>query len=488
MRDVLPVLRLLGLLIMLFSATMLLPLGTSALFEDGMLLVHLRSASFTWLAGGLLWLSARSARDELQPRHGVLLVVLTWSVLPLFATLPLLLGMHALGQPMSFTHAFYEATSGLTTTGGTVMSGVDKLPVSINLWRCFLQWLGGMGILILVVAVLPFLGMGGSQLFRAESPGPMKETKLTPRIAETAKGLWLVYASISTLCALGYWAAGMTPMDAIMHMFTTVSLGGLTPHDASFAYFDSPAIESVAIAVMLLCSANFALYFSAISKQRSDIIWKNPELRITLISLIGGGLLVSFVIWLEGHYEPLKALRYGMFHTVSIATTTGYGTTNFELWPPFAPMFMLLLSSFATSAGSTGGGIKTLRVLVLFQQARHELKRMVHPRLVQPPRIGQNRIPDHIVRAVVAYTVLYVATVLVMTLLMLASELDLVSAFAATLASINCTGLGLAKVGPTSNYAALTDFQIWVCSAGMILGRLELLSFFALLLPSYWKR
>ena len=488
MRDVLPVLRLLGMLIMFFSGAMLLPVGASALFDDGLLWVHMQAVSLTWLSGGALWLATRSASDELQPRHGVLLVVLTWSVLPLFATLPLLLGMQALGQPMSFTHAFYEATSGLTTTGGTVMSGVDKLPVSLNLWRCFLQWLGGMGILILVVAVLPFLGMGGSQLFRAESPGPMKETKLTPRIAETAKGLWLVYASISVLCALGYWAAGMTPVDALLHMFTTVSLGGLTPHDASFAYFDSPAIEAVAVITMLVCSANFALYFSAISKQRSDIVWKNPELRVTLICLIGGGLLVSFIIWLEGHYDPLKALRYGMFHTVSIATTTGYGITNFEAWPPFAPMFMLLLSSFATSAGSTGGGIKTLRVLVLFQQARHELKRMVHPRLVQPPRIGQNRIPDHIVRAVVAYTVLYVATVLVMTLLMLASELDLVSAFAATLASINCTGLGLAKVGPTSNYAVLTDFQTWVLTFAMLLGRLELISVLVLFTPQFWRR
>ena len=469
MRDVLPVLRLLGMLIMFFSGAMLLPVGASALFDDGLLWVHMQAVSLTWLSGGALWLATRSASDELQPRHGVLLVVLTWSMLPLFAALPLLLGMQALGQPMSFTHAFYEATSGLTTTGGTVMSGVDKLPVSINLWRCFLQWLGGMGILILVVAVLPFLGMGGSQLFRA-------------------KGLWLVYATISVLCAFGYWLAGMTPVDAVLHMFTTVSLGGLTPHDASFAYFDSAAIETVAIITMLVCSANFALYFSSISKKRSDIIWKNPELRITLISLIGGGLLVSFVFWLEGHYEPLKALRYGMFHTVSIATTTGYGTTNFELWPPFAPMFMLLLSSFATSAGSTGGGIKTLRVLVLFQQARHELKRMVHPRLVQPPRIGQNRIPDHIVRAVVAYTVLYVATVLVMTLLMLASELDLVSAFAATLASINCTGLGLAKVGPTSNYAVLTDFQTWVCTFAMLLGRLELFTLLVVLTPAFWRK
>ncbi len=488
MHDLLPVMRLLGLLVTAFSATMLLPLAASIGLRDGMAQVHLQAAVYTWLAGGVLWLLTRKANRELQPRHGVLLVVLTWSVLPLFASLPLLLGTAAIGQPMSFTHAFYEATSGLTTTGGTAMSHVDQLPISLNVWRCFLQWLGGMGILILVVAVLPLLGMGGSQLFRAESAGPMKETKLTPRIAETAKGLWLVYCTISVLCALGYWLAGMTPMDAVLHMFTTVSLGGLSSHDANFAYFNSAAIEAVALVTMLVCSANFALYFSAIHKRRSDLIWTNPELRVTLVCLIGGGLLVSLILWVEGHYSLWQALRNGMFHTVSIATTTGFGTANFEQWPPFAPMFMLLLSSFATSAGSTGGGIKMVRVLVLFQQARHELRRMVHPRLVQPPRLGPNRIPEHIVRAVVAYSVLYVVTVLLMTLLLLASELDLVSAFAATLASINCTGLGLAKVGPNSNYAALTDFQIWVCSVGMILGRLELLSFFALLLPSFWRR
>lgn len=489
MRDILPVLRILGLLIMAFSSTMLIPAGVAYAYHEYLGKWHLIAAGITLLAGGLVWLSARRSTYELQPRHGVMLVVATWTILPIFAALPLLLGMQAIGRPITFTHAFYEAASGLTTTGGTIMTDIDKLPLSLNTWRCFLQWLGGMGILILVVAVLPLLGMGGSQLFRAESAGPMKETKLTPRIAETAKGLWLVYCTLSLLCALGYFLAGMRIEDAILHMFTTVSLGGLSSHDAGFGFFEhSLGIELVATITMVLCSANFALYFSAINKRNSRIVWGNPELRLTVLCLLGGGLLVSMVLWHNDRYDFLNALRHGMFHTVSIATTTGFGNEDFEAWPPFAPLFMLLLSSFATSAGSTGGGIKMLRVLVLFQLARHELRRMVHPRLVQPSRIGKSLLPDHVVRAVVAYSVVYIATLLVLTLLLLASELDMVSSFAAALASLNCTGLGLAKVGPHSTYAALTPFQIWVCSAGMILGRLELLSFFALLLPSFWRR
>ena len=287
---------------------------------------------------------------------------------------------------------------------------------------------------------------------------------------------------------MGYYLAGRSAPDALMHMFTTVSLGGLSTHDAGFAYFNSVAIELVAIVTMLLCSVNFALYFSAISKGQSRIVWSNPELRFTMTCLLGGSLLVSFILWINGHFDWLLALRYGFFHTISIATTTGFTTVDYEAWPPFAPLFMLLLSSFSTSAGSTGGGIKALRVMVLFQIAHHELRRMVHPRLVQVPHIGQTRLPEHVVRAVVAFSVLYIATLLVLTLLLLSSQLDMVSAFTAALASLNCTGLGLAKVGAHSNYAALSNFQVWVCSVGMILGRLELLSFMAMLLPSFWRR
>ena len=487
-RHLLPILRLLGMLILYMSASMLLPVLVALVMHDGMEWVYLESAALTASIGALLWFGARNASNELQPRDGVLLVVLTWSLLPLVATIPLLIGMHEIGRPISLTHAYYEATSGLTTTGGTVLTGLDKLPVSLNFWRCFLQWQGGMGILVLVVAVLPLLGMGGSQLFRAEMAGPMKETKLTPRIADTAAGLWMIYAILSLLCYIGYWMAGMPPIDAIMHTFTTVSLGGSSSHDASFAHYNSVAVEAVAMVIMLLAACNFALYFSALRRNDARILWRNPELRMTLICLVGGGLLVSLVIWSTQDYSLGKALRLGMFHTISIGTTTGYSTWNYEAWVPFTSVFMLLLSSFATSAGSTGGGIKTLRCMVLFQTARHELNRIVHPRAVQTPRIGQTRIPDTIIRAVVAYMVLYVSTVLIMTLLMLASGLDLVSAFAATLASVNCTGLGLGQVGPTSNYAALNDFQVWLCSIGMILGRLELLSFFVLLMPSYWRR
>jgi len=488
MAHFLPVLRVLGVLLVFFAPGFALPLAVSWAQADGLRDVWLVSAGVSLACGGALWGGLRRFKRELHPRHGIVLVSLAWVLLPLFAALPLMLAMHQIGRAMNFTHAYFEAVSGLTTTGATVLSGLDSLPVSINIWRTFLQWLGGMGILVLAVAILPVLGVGGSQLFRAEVAGPIKDNRLTPRIADTAKGLWGIYAVLSLACLLAYWAAGMTPLDAVMHMFTTVALGGLSSHDASFGYFDSPLLEAICIVFMLAASCNFALYFTAMRKGHWRGVWRGPELRATLVALVGGGLLVAGVLWFKGVYGPLESLRLGMFHAISIGSTTGFASVDYLSWPVFAPIFMLLLSGVATSAGSTGCGIKMVRALILVQQAGREMRRLVHPQAVQPVKLGQTVVEDRVIFAVLAFMLVYGVTIISLAMLLVLADVDPVTAFSAALASVNCTGPGLGAVGPAAHYGVLTDFQLWVCTLGMVLGRLELLSFIALLTPSFWRR
>lgn len=488
MRDLFPVLRVLGVLLVFFALSMSVPLAASWLWDDGVWQAWPGAMGITVVVGLLLWAAMRNHRQELQPRHGVILVTLVWVCLPLSASLPMMLVYHQLGQPLPFTYAYFEAVSGLTTAGASVLSHLDSLPVSLNIWRTFLQWIGGMGILILAVAIMPLLGVGGSQLFRAEAAGPVKDTKLTPRITGTAKGLWGVYAVFSVSCFVAFWLGGMTPLDALMHMFTTVSLGGLSSHDASFAYFQSPLLEAIAFVFMVAASCNFALYFVAMRKGHWQGFWRDPEMRATVGVLLIGGLLVALLLWVKGQYGPVDALRYGMFNTVSVATTTGFSTTDYLTWPVFAPVFMLILSGMATSAGSTGGGIKMMRMLILFSQARRELTRLVHPRAVQPVVLGGRVVDNRMIFAVMAFMLVYGGTIVLLSMVLMLTDLDPLTAFSAVVASVHCLGPGLGTVGPASTYASLTDFQIWVCTLGMLLGRLEILSFVALLTPAFWRR
>ena len=488
MRDLFPVLRVLGLLLVFFALSMTVPLGASWLWSDGVWQAWPGAMGITVVLGLLLWALMREHKQELQPRHGVILVTLVWLCLPLSAALPMMLVYHQLGMQLSFTYAYFEAVSGLTTAGSSVLQNLDALPVSLNIWRTFLQWIGGMGILILAVAIMPLLGVGGSQLFRAEAAGPVKDTKLTPRITSTAKGLWGVYAVFSISCFVAFWLGGMEPLDALMHMFTTVSLGGLSSHDQSFGYFQSPVLEAIAFVFMVAASCNFALYFVAMRKGNWRGFWHDPEMRATVGVLLLGSVLVALLLWVKGIYGPLDALRYGMFNTVSVATTTGFATTDYLTWPVFAPTFMLILSGMATSAGSTGGGIKMMRMLILFSQARRELTRLVHPRAVQPVVLGGRVVDNRMIFAVMAFMLVYGGTIVLLSMLLMLTDLDPLTAFSAVVASVHCVGPGLGAVGPASTYAVLTDFQIWVCTLGMLLGRLEILSFLALLTPAFWRR
>ena len=485
MSRLFPVIHVLGLVILIFGFTMLAPLGLSLWLDDAAQFAYDESIAITIGCGLVMWLATRGYRRELQVRDGFLLVVLVWSVLPAFATLPLMFFL----PELSFTDAYFEAVSGLTTTGATVLTGLDQLPLSINLWRGELVWLGGMGLIVLAVAILPLLGVGGRQMLKAETPGPMKETKLTPRIAETAKGLWLVYAGITLACIIAFKLAGMNWFDAVMHAFTTMGLGGFSSHDASFAYWNSPLIELVAIVFMLIAGVNFATHFlvwrgKSLSPYRHD-----PEMGLFIGITLASCLGLACYLWLMGVYpDPLAALRYASFNTISIATSTGYASTDYYLWPIFAPLWMLFLSSFCSSSGSTGGGIKMIRAQLLYKQVFREMVKIMHPQAVAPIKLGGAVVPNRIIFAVLAFMFIYIASIVSMTLVLALSGLDVITAFSAVVACINNTGPGLNQVGPATTYAVLTDFQTWVCSFAMLLGRLELFTLLVVFTPAFWRK
>ncbi|HQD13829.1 MAG TPA: potassium transporter TrkG [Ottowia sp.] len=486
MSTFVPVLAVLARVQMAFSLAFLVPLSW-ARFHDTERVQWVWFGSFllTLGMGVALWLATRQRRRELLARDGFLLVNLVWVLLPAYAALPLMFTVPGI----SWTRAYFEAMSALTATGATALSGLDALPVATNIWRCFLQLIGGLGIMLLVVAILPLLGLGGVQLYKAETPGPMKDTKFTPRIAETARGLWGVYFVLSITCLLSYRWGGMSWDDAFMHMCTTVGLGGLSSHDQSFGYWNSPTLEWLAVLYMSLAGISFARYFMVWRTRSLRPLWRDAEVRAYVLVLLAAIVVVWGILLRQGqHVDAGHALRDAAFQVVSVATTTGYATTDYLLWPTFVPVLMLLLGGIVSCAGSTGGGIKMVRVLILAKVASHELVRLIHPRVINPVTLGGMTVPGRVIGAVIAYMLAYGATLVGLSLLMLASGLDVVTAFSAVVACLNNVGPGMGKVGPASNYAVLTDFQIWLCSLAMMLGRLELLSVMVLFTPQFWRR
>jgi len=485
MVRVLAVLHVLSVVILMFALCLLFPLAWSLLLGDAAQAAYDEAILLTVSSGMLLWATTRKHRRELQPRDGFLLVALVYTVLPAFATLPLLFHL----PELSFTDAYFEAVSGLTASGGTVLTGLDALPPSINIWRTFLIWLGGMGVIVLAVAILPLLGVGGSQMYKAETPGPMKDTKLTPRIAETAKGLWLVYFMITVACFLSYRIAGMSWIDAMMHAFTTMGLGGFSSHDASYAYWNSPAIEAVAIYFMLLAGMNFGTHFLAWRRWSFGPYARDPEAWLYLLVVLGSVFGIAYYLLANQVYPSFwTALRFSAFNVVSIATTTGYANTDYNLWPIFAPVWMLFLCSFATCSGSTGGGVKMIRARLMASQAVREMTRIIHPRAMVPVKLAGVPVENNIIFAILAFILVYNGTVISMTMLLAASGLDIITAFSAVIASINNTGPGLGRVGPATTYASLNDFQTWICTIAMLLGRLELFSLLVVLTPGFWRK
>jgi len=479
------VFNVLSAVILVFALCMIFPLVCSFLLGDNAQTAYDEAVLVTALAGALLWAMTKKKRRELQPRDGFLLVALVWTILPVFATLPLLFYLPGL----SFTDAYFEAVSGLTTTGATVLTGLDSLPASINIWRTFLVWIGGMGVIVLAVAILPLLGVGGSQMYKAETPGPMKDTKLTPRIAETAKGLWLVYLMITGACLLCFRIAGMNWVDAMMHAFSTIGLGAFSSHDASFGHWNSPAVEAVAIYFMLLAGMNFATHFLAWRRWSFAPYVRDPEAKLYLLVVIGSVFGIAYFLLANQTYTSFwTALRFAAFNVVSIATTTGFSNTDYNLWPAFAPVWMLFLCSFATCSGSTGGGIKMIRAELMGRQAVREMTRIIHPRALVPVKLGGMPVENNIIFAVLAFILMYNGSVITMTMLLAASGLDIITSFSAVIACINNTGPGLGQVGPAATYATLNDFQTWICAIAMLLGRLELFTLLVVFTPGFWRR
>jgi len=476
------ILRVTGILLSLFSLTMLLPLGVAFLYDEATKGAFSVAFGFTAGVGLLLWALVRTSAD-LRSRDGFLITVLFYVGLGTFGALPLWL---LDGGALSITDAIFESLSGLTTTGATVMSGLDDLPRSILFYRQFLQWLGGMGIIVLAVAILPMLGIGGMQLYRAESPGPVKDAKLTPRITETAKALWYIYLGITVLCAISYNAAGMSAFDAICHSFSTVAIGGFSTHDLSLGYFDNPMIESVAVVFMIIAAINFGLHFAAISRRRPGYYFRDWEVRTLIGTLVLIASLVSLILYRNPDASD-HPLRDGIFQAVSIATTTGFTTANFSQWPSVAPILLLLAGFAGGCAGSTAGGLKMVRVLLIYMQGLREIRRLIHPSGVFPVKLGNATVSDRVMNAVWGFFAAYVLIFLVMLCaIMMFSDIDFLSAFSAVGACLNNLGPGLGDVA--LNYAEQTNVTKWILILAMLLGRLEIFTLLVLLTPAFWRR
>lgn len=481
-----PVLAVVARVLLGFSLAFLVPLAWAWwLDEPALRTVWGLGFLGTLAAGAAMAVLTRRFRRELQPKDGFLLVTLVWVALPAASAVPLLYTV----PNITLAKAYFEAMSALTATGATALVGLDNLPVSINVWRCFLQFIGGLGIILLVVAVLPLLGLGGLQLYRAEAPGPLKDAKLTPRIAETARGLWTVYFGFSAACLLAYRWAGMSWSDAFMHMCSTMGLGGFSSHDNSFAYWNSPLIEAVAIFFMAVSGISFARYFIAWRQRSMRGLLLDTEVRAYVLVMSGAVILLAFLLVEHRVFDAfLPALRAAAFQVVSLATTTGYVSTDYSRWPVFAPILLIFLGCFVSCAGSTGGGIKMVRMLMLVKQARRELVRIVHPKVINPVTLGGTTVSPQVIANVLAFMLIYGASLIGLTMLLLLSGVDLVTAFSAVIVCVNNIGPGLGHVGPAGHFGVLTEFQLWVLSFGMLIGRLELMTVLVLFTRPFWRK
>ncbi|VAW46184.1 Trk potassium uptake system protein TrkH [hydrothermal vent metagenome] len=479
------ILKVLGLLLMLFSLSLVPPILVALIYQDGALIEFLKVLIAVLILGLLLWYPVHNHNRDLKIRDGFLIVVMFWTVLGFVGALPFYL-LEALG-PLSLTDAIFESFSGLTTTGATVITGLDTLPHAILWYRQQLQWMGGMGIIVLAVAILPMLGVGGMQLYRAETPGPMKDSKIAPRISETAKALWYIYAGLTLACAVAYWMAGMDWFDAFGHSFSTVAIGGFSTHDGSIGYFDSVAIEGVAIFFMFLAGINFALHFSAFRQMNGFAYFRDPEFKTYLGILLAGILIVTLYLYYQQVYPTFEeAVRYGVFQTVSIATTTGFANADFSAWPAFLPFMLIFMSFIGGCAGSTAGGMKMIRFVLLFKQGMREIKGLLHPNAILPVKLSGKSIPEKVMTAVWGFFAVYVFTFAVLMLSIMALGVDEVTAFSSIAAMMNNLGPGLGEV--SDNFQSMSDPVKWILTFAMLLGRLEIFTLLVLFTAAFWRK
>ncbi len=477
------ILRIIGVLLMLFSISMLPPVGVSDIYHDGAGLAFVIAFSVTLLTGIILWLSFRDQNHHLTSRDGFMVVALFWLVLSLFGALPLIIAKH---PHDSFTDAMFEAVSGLTTTGASVQTGLDFLPHAIRFYRQELQFLGGMGIIVLAVAVLPMLGVGGMQLYRAETPGPMKDSKLTPRITDTAKTLWYIYVGLTVLCCLAYWASGMNFFDAIGESFSTVSTGGFSMHDNSFGYYHNNLITIVAITFMFLGGVNFSLHFLSLKNISLKYYFADLELRWYISILLFTSIVTVTLLWLYHIYPNMEdAFFKGLFTVVSLSTTTGFVNAHFETWPSFVPILIMLMAMVGACGGSTSGGAKVMRCVLLAKQSTRELRRLVHPRAVVNIKFGRAILPENTINSMWAFIAIFITLGIVMTLALMATGMDLSTAFSSMVASLANCGAAIGSVTDTFKY--ISTPAKWIMIFGMFAGRLEVFTLLVLFTPTYWR-
>lgn len=485
-RRTFPVINALGIVIAIFGLLMFFPLSCSLILDDGAS-EHFKTAVYiTFLCGLLIWLITRQKeRRDLYARDGFLLVALVWLILPIFGALPLLFN----DIQLSFTDAYFEATSGLTATGASILPDVENLPRSLNLWRTFLHWIGGMGIIVLVVAILPLLGIGGRQLFKVEVPTPMKESSLTPRITETAKGLWFTYIFLTIACGVSLYYAGMNGWDSLIHAFTVTGLGGFSSYNDSLAHFHSISIEIVTVFFALLAGMNYATHYLALIRHSPHPYFKDPEIRVYFGVILISILLLGCYLYLgDVYFVFTDAMRYAAFHVVSISTSLGLTTQDYTQWPVFAQFWILFLGSFVSCSGSTGGGIKMMRAIILYKQVYREIIRSLHPNVVYPVRISKTPVSENVLYAVLGFSFIYMVSIVSLTLIMAFLGAPPITAFSAVTACINNTGPGMDLVGPMSNYSGFNDLQTWVLAFTMTLGRLEIFTLLVVLTPAFWRR
>ncbi|MEI2646096.1 MAG: TrkH family potassium uptake protein [Candidatus Competibacter sp.] len=473
-----------GLLMILFSTTMLPPMGVAWWYDGYEVVLPFAKAMGTMLGLGLLcWLPVCRYKPDLRNRDGFAVVVAFWFLLSLIGALPFMLSTN---PHMRLVDAVFETVSGLTTTGATVLSGLDAMPKAIVYYRAQLNFLGGMGVIVLAVALLPMLGVGGMQLYKAETPGPMKDEKLTPRITETAKNLWVIYVALNVICTLSFWVAGMNFFDALCHSFATLALGGYSTHDASIGYFNSPAIELVAGFFSIVAAINFALFFLAWRARSLQAIFRDPEFRFCMV--VFGAIIATACLYLyfSGKFSPWEAFYHGFFQTASVITDNGLGTIGYPAdWPIFVPLLLLLGSFFGGCVGSTCGGIKAIRFLLLYKQSVREARLLIRPSAQIAVKLGVQPVSDRVMQAVWGFYYLYVFSYCFFSLALTATGVDLVTAFGSVAGCLNNMGIGLGETAV--GFAPLNDTATWLLSLAMLIGRFEVFPLLLLFLPDFWK-
>ena len=473
-----------GLLLMVFSFAQVPPLIIDLIYAEGEYLSFVYSFALTVLGGLVLWWPFKTVKKDFRLREGVLIVVCFWIVLSLFGTLPFLITDSI--SDLSFSEAFFESMSGLTTTGATVLSQLDELPKSILFYRQQLQWLGGMGIIVLAVAVLPLLGVGGMELYHAESSGIAKD-RLTPKLRNTAIALWKIYLSLTVLCALGYFLSGMSIFDAISHSFSTVAIGGFSTHDSSIGYFNSAAIETIAMFFMFLAGINFSLHFVAWNNRSLVDYIKDSEFKTYSMVLICSSIIVIIALSLNGQYESAnETLRHSLFQTISIATTTGFTSQNYSSWPAAIPVFLIMMSFIGACVGSTGGGIKVVRILVMFRLGMKEIHKFIRPNAQVSVKLNKSSINEKALVSVLGFFSLYAISFFLILMLLMFAGLDQVTAYSATAATMNNLGPGLGDVA--QNYGSVGEAAKWILSFSMLIGRLEVLTIIAIFHRAFWRQ